>query len=138
MATNKRLPVKWIRDRAKAAYTKLDHCFVCSTGEDLELHHIHSISILLEEWCKANDIDVSSDEAILAVRDQFIAEHNDELYNKVYTLCNKHHVLLHKVYGKSPANSTAPKQEAWLKIQRDKFLGVHIAKPSIFDKFIKG
>ena len=34
--------------------------------------------------------------------------------------------------------ATAPKQEAWLKIQRDKFLGVHIAKPSIFDKFIKG
>lgn len=137
MATNKRLPVKWIRDRAKAAYNKDDACFVCGTNEDLELHHLHSISVLLEDWCKTKNIDVSSDEAVLAIRDQFISDHYDQIYNKVYTLCNTHHVLLHKVYGKSPANHTASKQEAWLKIQQDKFLGIHVAAPSPFDRFIK-
>lgn len=137
MATNKRLPVKWIRDKAKAAYEKDGCCFVCNTTEDLELHHIHSISVLLEEWCKANDINIESDEDVLAIRDEFIAEHRVEIYEKVYTLCNKHHMMLHKVYGISPPNSTASKQESWLTIQRDKALGVYVKEPSPFDKFIK-
>ena len=138
MATNKRLPVKWIRDKAKAAYEKDDVCYVCNTTENLELHHLHSISILLEDWCIANGISIESDEEVLAIRDEFIAAHEDEIYNKVYTLCNKHHVQLHKIYGKSPANHTASKQEAWLKIQQEKALGIYIAPPSPFDKFIRG
>lgn len=138
MATNKRLPVKWIRDKAKAAYEKDDVCFVCNTNVDLELHHLHSISILLEDWCNKHDISISTDEDVLAIRDEFIADHYDEIYNQVYTLCNKHHVMLHGIYGKSPANHTARKQEAWLKIQQDKALGIYVSPPSPFDKFVKG
>ncbi|NDB57203.1 hypothetical protein EB001_01950 [bacterium] len=94
---NKRIPVKHVRDKAKAAYDKKDHCYICGTGEDLELHHFHSITILLDVWAKVNKYDISTDEGILAVRDEFIAEHRTELYDLVRTLCNKHHVNLHKI-----------------------------------------
>lgn len=138
MATNKRLPVKWVRDKAKAAYIKKDSCFICGTSEDLELHHLHSISILLEDWCKKLGINLESDDDILRVRDRFIEEHMDQIYNKVYTLCNTHHTRLHHIFGKSPANSTASKQESWLDIQKRKIEGTYIAPASPFEKFLKG
>lgn len=117
---NNRIPVKWVRDKAKAAYEKEDSCFVCGTDQDLELHHTTSITLLLNEWSKAKGYDISTDEGILAVRDEFINEHHDEIYNQVYTLCNKHHVALHSVYGKSPTKASAPKQVHWLNVQKQK------------------
>lgn len=118
--TNKRIPVKWVRDRAKAAYEKKSHCYICETQQDLELHHLHSITILLEKWAARKGYDISTDEGILAVRDEFIAEHKIELYEKVYTLCNPHHVALHSVYGKAPAVGSEPKQQRWIELQREK------------------
>ena len=138
MATNKRVPVKWIRDKAKAAYIKDTKCFICGTTEELELHHLYSIHRLLEDWCEKHEVDISSDEAVLAIRDQFIAEHREQIYSKVYTLCNPHHVRLHTIYGKSPANGTASRQENWLNIQKQKAEGTYEAPTSPFDKFIKG
>lgn len=137
--TNKRIPVKWIRDKAKAAYEKDTCCYVCDTAEDLELHHVHSITRLLETWAKEKKYDISTDEGILAVRDEFIAEHNTELYDLVYTLCNKHHVALHGVYGKSPAAGTELKQKHWLEVQKRKHSGQSVPETSygsFFSKFI--
>jgi hypothetical protein len=121
--TNKRIPVKWVRDRAKAAYEKQDCCYICSTKVDLELHHLHSVTLLLEQWAQRKQYDISTDEGILAVRDEFIAEHHSELYDQVYTLCNRHHVALHGVYGKTPRPGSEPKQARWIELQREKFLG---------------
>ena len=118
--TNKRIPVKWIRDGAKSAYDKKDHCYICNTHDDLELHHTHSITLLLERWVKETGHDVSTDEAVLAVRDEFINAHHKEVYNDVYTLCNHHHVKLHGVYGKAPALNSAQKQSDWIEKQREK------------------
>jgi hypothetical protein len=120
--TNKRIPVKWVRDRAKAAYEKRDTCYVCGTQQDLELHHLHSITILLDTWAAARGYDISTDEGILAVRDEFIDEHRHELYDLVYTLCNHHHVALHGVYGKAPAPGSESRQQRWIDIQREKHL----------------
>jgi 5-methylcytosine-specific restriction endonuclease McrA len=120
--TNKRIPVKWVRDRAKAAYEKKSECYVCGTNLDLELHHLHSITILLENWAQKSGHDISTDEGILAVRDEFISEHHAELYDQVYTLCNRHHVALHGVYGKAPRPGSEPKQQRWIELQRDKYL----------------
>lgn len=120
---NKRIPVKHVRDKAKAAYDKQDHCYICGTGEDLELHHFHSITILLDVWAKVNKYDISTDEGILAVRDEFIAEHRTELYDLVRTLCNKHHVNLHKIFGKAPDPKSVQRQARWVDIQRDKLQG---------------
>jgi 5-methylcytosine-specific restriction endonuclease McrA len=117
---NNRIPVKWVRDRAKGAYDKKDTCYICGTTEDLELHHTHSITILLEEWANKNSYDISTDDGILAVRDEFIEQHRKELYDDVYTLCNKHHVKLHSVYGKKPLKSTVEKQTRWIELQKAK------------------
>ncbi len=126
--TNKRIPVKWIRDKAKSAYQKQSHCYICSGQVELELHHLHSITYLLEVWSRQHDIDISSDEAILAVRDRFITEHHVEIYDLVYTLCNRHHVQLHGIYGKSPSPSSVEKQRRWIELQRQK----HISGEDVF------
>jgi 5-methylcytosine-specific restriction endonuclease McrA len=118
--TNKRLAVKHVRDKAKSAYQKASECYICGTSQDLELHHFHSITLLLEAWASAKGYDISTDEGILAVREEFIEEHHTELYEKVRTLCNRHHVALHSVYGKAPPRGSEPKQERWVEIQRNK------------------
>lgn len=119
---NKRIAVKHVRDKAKAAYEKQDHCCICDTREDLELHHTHSITILLNNWAHLKGYDISTDAGILAVRDEFIEHHRKEIYDDVYTLCNRHHVKLHSIYGKAPATISAPKQTIWIQKQREKFL----------------
>lgn len=139
--TNKRIPVKWVRDRAKAAYDKKSSCWICETTQDLELHHLHSITILLETWAQAKSYDISTDEGILAVRDEFIQEHHTELYEKVYTLCNRHHVALHAIYGKAPAVGSEPKQQRWIELQREKHLSGEVSQDfskhsSLFARFI--
>lgn len=118
--SNKRIAVKHIRDRAKAGYEKKETCAICGTTHDLELHHTHSITILLNEWAARKRYDISTDENVIAVRDEFIEEHKTELYEDVFTLCNKHHVMLHSVYGKMPANSSAKKQIHWVEAQKAK------------------
>jgi hypothetical protein len=134
--TNNRIPVKWVRDKAKAAYEKKSECFICDKTQDLELHHLHSVTILLELWAERKGYDISSDEGILAVRDEFITEHNVELYDQVYTLCNQHHVALHSVYGKAPKPGSEAKQARWIGIQREKYLlgGTSVA-PQSFGSF---
>lgn len=144
MAKNiKRIPVKWVRDRAKAAYEKQDRCYICGSGEDLELHHLHSVTVLLEKWALAKGYDISTDEGILEVRDEFISEHHKELYDLVYTLCNRHHVALHGVYGKTPQPGSEARQERWINIQREKFQNAGAVKEvpktsygSFFSEFV--
>jgi len=136
--TNNRIPVKWIRDKAKAAYEKQSYCYVCGSGVDLELHHLHSITILLNRWADHKGYDISTDDGILAVRDEFIAEHRVELYDLVYTLCNKHHVSLHGVYGKAPAFGSEERQKNWIEKQKAKAEGKEPVKDSLslFGKFL--
>ena len=118
--TNKRIAVKWIRDKAKSAYEKQSSCYICNSTSDLELHHLHSITHLLEVWAKAHNYDVSTDSGILSVRDEFISSHREEIYDLVYTLCNRHHVQLHGIYGKSPLPTSVAKQQHWIQVQREK------------------
>lgn len=140
---NNRIPVKWVRDRAKSAYDKQDHCCVCGTDQDLELHHTHSITLLLNNWAQEMRYDISTDSGILAVRDEFIEVYHKEIYEDVYTLCNPHHVALHGVYGKAPALTTAAKQGTWIEKQKAKHSGEpQVLKPaeslSSFARFYKG
>lgn len=133
--TNKRIAVKWIRDRAKSAYEKQANCYICNTTQDLELHHTHSITTLVNAWALRKGYDISTDDGILAVRDEFIAEHRTELYDEVYTLCNRHHVQLHGVYGKTPAAGSEAKQTRWIELQRSKSNGLEIPKASYGSPF---
>lgn len=132
---NNRIPVKWVRDKAKAAYDKKDVCHICGTSDDLELHHTHSITTLLVNWAHKNSYDISTDEGILAVRDEFIEAHHKEIYNDVFTLCNKHHVMLHGIYGKKPDLSSADKQVRWIEKQVAKASGVMVERKKILGSF---
>jgi 5-methylcytosine-specific restriction endonuclease McrA len=139
--TNKRIAVKWVRDRAKKAYEKQTHCYICNTTTELELHHTHSITRLLENWAAKNAYDISTDSGILAVRDEFIEQHHSEIYDQVYTLCNRHHVQLHGVYGKSPSEASCDRQTRWIEIQKSKYNnGTAVVGPSygsFFSQFLK-
>ena len=126
--TNKRIPIKHIRDKAKSAYENKSHCYICGSQNVLELHHLHSLTHLLEVWVKRKGYDISTDEKVLAIRDEFIAEHRVEIYDLVYTLCNRHHVQLHGIYGKSPIPSSVPKQQHWIELQHSK----HLSGESVF------
>lgn len=122
--SNKRIPVKWIRDRAKAAYEKKAECFICGSTESLDLHHFNGVTNLFEKWIKVKGYKIESDDDIIKYRDEFIDEHRVELYDEVVTLCHPHHLKLHSIYGKSPALATAKKQASWVQKQRDKHYGM--------------
>jgi hypothetical protein len=113
----KRVPTKYVRDRAKARYVKASACYICGSTESLDFHHYYSVSTLIANWMAKEKV---SPEDVLEWRDQFIAEHEPELYDFAVTLCNRHHKLLHSIYGQEPALFTAKKQERWVDIQRQK------------------
>ncbi|AUG85221.1 hypothetical protein AG74_17 [Vibrio phage AG74] len=118
--TNKRVATKHIRDGIKSNYSKKDYCEICGTEHDLELHHYHTVSLLLKQYAKENGIPISTDEQVLAMRDDFYKAHWHELVDDTVTLCNSHHVKLHQIYSQEPDLSTASKQRRWVKIQRDR------------------
>lgn len=123
-ATNKRIPIKWIRDGAKSAYVKQTCCYICGSTEDLELHHTHGLTNLFEKWAREKNYKIDTDEDVLAIRQEFIDTHHKEIYVDVFTLCAKHHQALHRVYGKSPALHTASKQGLWIENQKRKLDGL--------------
>lgn len=121
MATTlKRDPIKYVRDKAKAAYKKGSECFICGSTERLDFHHFYTLTPLFNKWLRDNKLTSNSEDDVLAVRDRFIAEHKPELYDHAVTLCHMHHLKLHSIYGKDPPLATATKQMRWVDIQRDK------------------
>ena len=113
----KRDLVKYIRDKAKSRYEKSTECYICGTDADLDFHHFYSLSPLLHKWVKEKK---ALPEDILEFRDNFIEEHWSELYEETVTICHKHHLQLHSIYGKDPSLGTATKQKRWVEIQREK------------------
>ena len=120
MSTLKRIPIKYVRDRAKSRYVKASNCYVCGVGGSLDFHHLYTVDVLFDNWLKVNKLKIATVEDIIAVRDDFIQEHEYELYDYAKTLCKKCHQRLHTVYGQRPSLSTAEKQERWLIKQREK------------------
>lgn len=116
----KRLPVKFIRDKAKSAYQKDNKCFVCGSEDNLDFHHFYSLTPLFNKWCRQNKITIHTDEDVLEIRDRFIQEHHSELYEEAVTICNSLHEKLHSIYGKAPSLGTAKKQKRWIEKQKEK------------------
>ena len=112
--TNKRVAVKHIRDGIKSQYPKGTKCEVCGTESDLEYHHYATLSIVFQEYCNTNNIDVKTDEQVIAMRDKFYEDNWDAVVTDGVTLCNTHHKALHKLYGKQPPLNTAKKQKHWV------------------------
>ena len=118
--TLKRDLVKYVRDKAKSAYKKESACYICGSTEDLDFHHYYGLTELLEKWIKDNKLEINDEESILRLRESFINEYREQIYTKTVTLCHKHHLRLHSIYGKRPKLITAEKQQRWVEIQRDK------------------
>ena len=76
---------------------------------------------LFNRWTKAKGYIVKVEDDILKIRDEFIQEEEDKVYNQTVTLCHTHHMKLHSVYGKDPALATAEKQKNWVRIQKEKY-----------------
>jgi hypothetical protein len=113
----KRDIVKYVRDKAKSRYEKGPACEICDAKAPLDFHHFYSLTPLLNQWITKNK---HNPQYIQALRDDFIMEHQAELYEHTATLCHMHHLKLHSVYGKDPALGTAKKQMRWVQIQREK------------------
>ena len=118
--TLKRDLVKYVRDKAKSKYKKDTHCYICGSTENLDFHHFNGLTELLESWIKKKELTITTEEQILALREQFIKENEEQVYNQAVTLCHMHHLRLHNIYGKRPKLITATKQQHWVEIQRNK------------------
>lgn len=120
----KRALSKYIRDKAKHAYNKKPYCEICGSDGDgmpLDLHHFYSVANMLELWLRKNKLNPSTTEEIMSVREAFIEEHKIQMYDKVVTLCHKHHEQLHKLFGSKPLLTTAVRQEKWFEKQKLKY-----------------
>ena len=118
--TLKRDLVKYVRDKAKSQYEKHDTCYICGSRQDLDFHQFYGLTELLEKWIADNNLEIHDESSIMKLRERFIDEYKDEIYNKTVTLCHKHHLKLHSIYGKRPKLITAEKQQRWVEIQREK------------------
>jgi hypothetical protein len=118
--TLKRDLVKYVRDKAKSKYNKGTECYICGSQENLDFHHFYGLTELLEVWLKKNKITITSEDEILGVRERFIQEEHEKLYDHAVTLCHSQHLRLHGIYGKRPTLITAKKQQHWVEIQRNK------------------
>ena len=118
--TLKRDLVKYVRDKAKAKFTRESACYICGSDEELDFHHYYGLTELLENWINDKNLIVSTEQDILNIREDFIKENEQKIFDEAVTLCHKHHLRLHSIYGKKPKLVTAEKQERWVKIQRDK------------------
>ena len=121
----KRFPIKYVRDYIKKDYKVRDKCYICGSKDDLELHHLYSLSQLGEIWCKEHNLkQVESVELIKYLRVTFAKDNSKYLNNKnLYTLCRMHHSKLHTLYGQNYSNHLVPKVKKWLDIQKDKLIG---------------
>lgn len=122
MTTLKRFPIKYIRDFIKKDYKIRDCCYICGSVEQLELHHLYSLSELFNEWCTQYRIyEITSESQMLELRVQFAQECSEKLSNEhLYTLCSKHHKQLHNLYGQRYPNYLMPKVKNWIHIQKEK------------------
>lgn len=118
--TLKRDLVKYVRDKAKSQYKKATSCYICGSTENLDFHHFYGLTELLEWWMKEQKVVIETEEDILRLREQFIADNKEKVYDHAVTLCHMHHLRLHNIYGKRPKLITAKKQEKWVEIQRTK------------------
>jgi methionyl-tRNA synthetase len=112
--------IKYIRDKAKSAYEKGDRCEICGDEYDLDLHHFASLTDLFTMWCRKNKKRVLTIDDVIEVRDEFIEANHKELYEDVATLCHKHHLALHSLFGKTPALPTVKAQRKWIDVQINK------------------
>ena len=72
----KRDLIKYIRDKAKSKYQKTDNCYICRSDKNLDFHHFYSLTELLEEYMRKHKLEITTEEQILQLREEFIEKHS--------------------------------------------------------------
>jgi hypothetical protein len=146
LATNvkfKRDAISLIRDGIKSQYKKASCCAICDTDDSLELHHYHTVSLLVKNYAKEMQLDFTDEETVLSNRTALYDKYWHELVEDTVTLCTTHHQQLHKVYSKEPPLFSAGKQKSWVQLQRDKINSPDVvpkrdpSKSTGFSRFLK-
>lgn len=111
-----------VRDYIKKDYIKDDKCFICGSASNLDLHHLYSLSELLNSWLDTNKItEINTVSRANSLRELFVTDNAVALSNNnLVTLCKIHHNMLHTIYGQRYSNYLVPKITNWLTIQKDK------------------
>jgi len=86
MSDLKRLPVKYIRDYIKKDYKYDSSCYICNSTEQLELHHLYSVSDLWTSWIEKNNISEITLDTILVLRVQFYNEYKEHPSHSRYLI----------------------------------------------------
>lgn len=125
MSNLTKYPVKIVREYIKKDYKPRDCCYICGAKENLELHHLYSLSETWNTWLTDQKIKhLESDEQVKQLRIKFAEDCAEQLSNEhLITLCKKHHLALHTVYGQRYSNYLVPKIKNWVEIQKDKNSG---------------
>lgn len=144
MAANtkyKRTAIALMRDGIKSNYNKASSCEICGSSNELELHHYHTVSLLVKSFAKEFQLDFNDQEIVLSNRTAFYEKYWEQLVVDTVTLCAEHHKLLHKVYTKEPPLYTSNKQKMWVQKQKEKLLNPTSTEKKIkksgFGKFLK-
>lgn len=121
----KRDLIKYVRDGIKQQYSKANECAICSSNEDLELHHYHSVQLMVDEFLTINNLEEpKSEQECFAIRELIYKEKWFELVTDTVTLCFTHHRELHKIYGVSPPLKTTEQQRNWVIKRHDRFSNI--------------
>lgn len=124
--TKKRDIVKYVRDGIKQNYKKQECCAICSASNDLELHHYHSVKLVVDQFITANNLpQPETEDECVSIREEIYKERWYELVDDTVTLCQGHHKELHRIYGVAPLLNTADAQRNWVQKQHDKQSGSH-------------
>lgn len=123
MAELKRDRVRYIRDFVKKDYIRDVRCYICGSKNNLELHHLYSLTQLFDEWVEEKHLlNINSVERIKDLQAQFREDKKEFLDNKyLLTLCSSHHRKLHSIYGQRYSNKVVPKILRWVNLQREKY-----------------
>lgn len=118
-----KFPVKIVREYIKKDYKPRECCYICSVTDNLELHHLYSLSETWNTWLQKNKIyHLESDEQVKELRVVFAEECAEQLSNEhLITLCSTHHKRLHNIYGQRYSNHLVPKIKNWIEMQREKY-----------------
>ena len=116
MSKTPRLFVKQIRDKQRSTEQQKISCFVTGRTDNLELHHLYSLSDLVNTFLLRNTL--TSDNRS-ELRDKFLAEFRDKV-DEQYVLTKEVHARLHNLFGGKYSVGVVPKVRTWLTNQRAK------------------
>lgn len=106
--------VRLVRDGCKSQYDKKEYCERCGSKEELDFHHFHTVSLIIEKFLKGRE-SLSTEE----FRSAIYESHRHELIEDGVTLCRTCHQKLHKVYGMKPPLHSASKQRRWVEVTKE-------------------